>query len=222
MIGIEDLDLGISLWARQHQTTTGLNIFSGISHLGDKPVLACMAIAGALLLGYARNIRSASIFLLVVVASGMLSDGMKLLIARDRPPAAAEMGIHNYSFPSGHSLGAAATYGLFALMLARVTAGRARKWLYVGAAASAILLVGASRLYLGVHYPTDLVGGWAGGFGLAFAGLWLDTRLASVAVPAPVPVAAEPELVSVADEIDDLSTEPATLPAVALLRGEND
>jgi undecaprenyl-diphosphatase len=139
-------------------------------------VLADTALVGVLFLMLLRRFRAAAIFLLIVLITPMLSSGAKQLIERDRPETAARMEVSGYSFPSGHSLGIAATYGTMALILARNSTRTMRRCLYLMVAALVIGAVGVSRVYLGVHYPSDVLGGWSAGLALAFVGLWLETR----------------------------------------------
>jgi hypothetical protein len=80
----------------------------------------------------------------------------------------------DYAFPSGHALGAAAFYPLLAWTV--FGAGSKRRRLYVALAVFAALIVGVSRLYLGLHWPTDVLAGWAIGFTVcASAIIWLET-----------------------------------------------
>jgi undecaprenyl-diphosphatase len=110
-------------------------------------------------------------FLAVTVVGAVLSSTViKLVVARPRPETGALVHALGYAFPSGHSTTAAAAWLSAAVVLAsltRRTAGR----VVIGAVASVVVfLVGVSRVYLGVHAPTDVLGGWAlGAFWLAGA-----------------------------------------------------
>ena len=91
---------------------------------------------------------------------------IKGLVGRPRPPAADRLTvIHSWSYPSEHAAQALATWGMLALMLMAGRSARARVLLAAGAALIAFV-VGLTRLYLGAHWMTDVLGGWA------LAGVW--------------------------------------------------
>ena len=199
MIGIEEVDRGSSKWILDHHNEAAQSFFNVVTQLGTRPVLALTTLAALLLLVYLRRYRSALVLLVVSLVTPVISSGAKSLVERDRPAMATQLGVTGYSYPSGHCLGVAATYGTLVLMLAR-TGERRRRWLYLSAAATVIFLVGASRVYLGVHYPSDVVGGWAAGLALALCGLWVEARIQAVPLAARLTVVKEevppPELLS--------------------------
>ena len=91
---------------------------------------------------------------------------IKGLVGRPRPPVADRLTVvHSLSYPSEHAAQALATWGMLALMLMAGRSARARMLLAAGAALIAFV-VGATRLYLGAHWMTDVLGGWA------LAGVW--------------------------------------------------
>jgi len=105
--------------------------------------------------------------LLVALAVGgaeILNDLLKLLFARHRPPLAD---LASSSFPSGHATGSIVLYGLLVYFALRAGGPLWRRILAAVAGLLVVLLVGLSRVYLGEHYPTDVLGGWAIGL------LWL-------------------------------------------------
>lgn len=126
-------------------------------------------------------------------------------MGRPRPPlawAVPEISAHGYAFPSGHASQAAAIYGLIAVLLAgqvRGWAGKVTVWTVAVLAAGA---VGFSRLYLGVHWLTDVLAAWALGAGwlaavLVAAGTWTRARAsrpgrAPTAAPATAHAAGSP------------------------------
>jgi undecaprenyl-diphosphatase len=85
---------------------------------------------------------------------------------------------HSYSYPSGHAFNSAMIYLMVALLLGRHLNPRTRRGLLI-AAIVLTLVIGLTRIYLGVHWPTDVIGGWLGGVGGALLVLWLDRRLKS-------------------------------------------
>ena len=83
------------------------------------------------------------------------------------------MAENSLSFPSGHSMGSFVVYFTLAAVLARMVERRREKLFFLGLAAMLSFLIGLSRIYLGVHYPSDVLGGWAAG--TVWAGLWAMT-----------------------------------------------
>lgn len=120
----------------------------------------------------------AALFVFVAVAGGqVLSSLLKLFIDRPRPdvvPHIAE--VFTLSFPSGHAMLSAVTYLTLGAMLGRVMPGRALKIYVMCLAVLLTVLVGLSRLYLGVHWPSDVLAGWCAGAAWAMF-CWLLARL---------------------------------------------
>jgi undecaprenyl-diphosphatase len=144
-----------------------LTALGSVTDLG----LIVLLVAG-LFLGLRRG-REA---LVLVLASGgglALSQGLKLLYGRERPP----LGLHavevvNASFPSGHAMLSAAIYLTLGALIARFVAHKRIKAFAIITAVVLSLLVGISRVYLGVHWPTDVLAGWCVGAAWALA-WWL-------------------------------------------------
>ena len=114
-----------------------------------------------------------------VVSERFVIDGMKLLIDRTRPTFDLHpVATHSSSFPSGHSGNSMAVF----LAIALIAVPRAHRLPAVIAALAFSLLVGATRPYLGVHWPSDVVGGWALGAGLAIIA-WTVAEARSSAPP---------------------------------------
>jgi undecaprenyl-diphosphatase len=142
-------------------------------------ILVVLAVGGFLVMtrkGYA------ALTVVVAVASGvLLSQTMKWAYARPRPelvPHGAE--VFTASFPSGHSMMSAIVYLTLGALLARTQSGRGVKVYILSVAVILTVLVGTSRVYLGVHWPTDVLAGWALGGVWALicwlAMLWLQAR----------------------------------------------
>ncbi len=141
-----------------------------ITMLGGTPFLTILTLA---LTGYfivRREWVFLAILLAAVIGESLIVDLLKDGFERSRPDVVPHLvKATSGSFPSGHSASAAAIYLTLAALLASRTGERAvRRYLFFVAIMLA-LLVGASRVYLGVHYPTDVIGGLA--FGSAWAAL---------------------------------------------------
>jgi undecaprenyl-diphosphatase len=152
-----------------------------ITSLGGYPVLILVTLAaiGFLLIVGKRH---AALLVLVSIAGGMLlSSGLKRLFDRPRPdlvPHAVE--VYTMSFPSGHATLSAVTYLTLGALLARVQPRRRVKAYLLSVAVVLAVLIGASRVYLGVHWPTDVLAGWCVGAAWAMlcwtAAAWLQRR----------------------------------------------
>ena len=134
------------------------------SALGGVAVLALMtaAVVGYLLLAKKRH---AALAVFVAVTGGqILSTLLKLGFQRARPDLVPHGSfVYTYSFPSGHSMMAAITYLTLGAMLARIEGPIRIKVYVLTVAVFLVVLVGMSRVYLGVHWPTDVAAGWAVG-----------------------------------------------------------
>jgi undecaprenyl-diphosphatase len=151
-------------------------IAEDITALGSATVLglAVLAVTGFLALhGMYRN---AAFILVASVGGWFLNDLLKSMFARPRPSIVPHLReVWSLSFPSGHALTSAVVYITLGVLLMRVAERRLVKWYCVTIALTATGLVGASRVFLGVHYPTDVLGGWL--IGLCWALMvWLVER----------------------------------------------
>ena len=150
-------------WLHERASDPLTEFFEAVTTLGNGVVLAGVAAIAALLLLRAGHRRESLLVVLAFVGAEIVSYSLKLGFRRDRPfftdPLATE---RTFSFPSGHSTVSLAVYGALAVILARHVRGRA-KLLVLAAAAVLIGLIGFSRLYLGVHFLTDVLAGFAAG-----------------------------------------------------------
>jgi undecaprenyl-diphosphatase len=149
------------------------SVMRDLTALGSTVVLAIITLAMAGFLFVTKR-TTLSLHLVMAVALGtVLSNTLKLLLARPRPDLVAHIvQVHTLSFPSGHALLSAVTYlTIGALLMGDHTSIRVKAYI-LSVAILLSLLVGISRVYLGVHYPTDVLAGWA--VGGAWASLcWL-------------------------------------------------
>jgi undecaprenyl-diphosphatase len=139
-----------------------------ITALGSAPVLVIfvLAVAGALV---ARRQFHAVLLLLAATVGGiLLNNALKGLFGRPRPDMALHLtDVRSMSFPSGHAMESAIIYLTLAALLARLVQTRTLRLYFLAVAAFLTLLVGLSRVYLGVHYPSDVLAGWTAGLAWA-------------------------------------------------------
>lgn len=145
--------------------------------LGGTLVVTLLTVSVSIYLAL-KGKRGAALFVLVAVAgAALLSTGLKELLGRERPPFVGELAAElTSSFPSGHSTGAAAAYLTLGVLLARFEARHRQKIFLVALAALVTVAVGVSRVYLGVHWPTDVLAGWTLGGGWALL-CWTVARV---------------------------------------------
>lgn len=132
--------------------------------LGSTGVLIFVTVVVFSYLLLIRKNHAAMLLLAAVVGGLILSTLLKELIDRPRPSVVPHgMSTHTKSFPSGHSMLAAATYMTLGALMAQIEPRRRMKAFFLLVPAALTFLVGLSRLYLGVHYPTDVLAGWTCG-----------------------------------------------------------
>jgi len=144
-----------------------------LTRLGNEFIIVALPLV--LLWLWRRRLRQQAVEVLIAtLGAQLLNDALKLTFHRPRPSVfVSVIPGQAFSFPSGHAMVSIAFYGALAVIGWRVLRGRARiAWLTTMTAV--VFLVGVSRLFLDVHYPTDVLASWAGGL------FWLDATLALV------------------------------------------
>ena len=149
-----------------------------ITSLGSIPVLALIV---AIVIGYLVLARKPAVALLLAVSVGgglLLGQFLKLRFDRPRPDLVAHLvDIHSLSFPSSHAMLSAVTYLTIGALLTRVERRRIVRLYILVVAVVLTLLVGLSRIYLGVHWPSDVLAGWCAGAAWAM-GCWVVLAVA--------------------------------------------
>lgn len=152
-----------------------------VTALGGVAVLVFLTIAVTIYLLLSQR-RRAALFVFGAITGGIiLSTLLKEGFDRPRPDLVPhESHVYTASFPSGHSLMSAVTYLTLGALLARVHARRKIKVFFLSLAILLTLAIGVSRVYMGVHWPTDVLAGWSAGAVWAvfcwMAALWFQQR----------------------------------------------
>jgi undecaprenyl-diphosphatase len=148
-----------------------------ITSLGSSIVLTLITAATIVYLLLIRRPRTALLIFVAVAGGQLLSSLLKLEIDRPRPDLVSHLvNETSLSFPSGHAMLSAVTYLTLGSLAARFLPGRTTKIYVLSLAVLITLLVGVSRVYLGVHWPSDVLAGWCAGFAWAML-CWLAARM---------------------------------------------
>ena len=151
-------------------------MFRDFTALGGTGVLGLLTVASV---GYLwlQGLRRVAVFLLLAIVGGLLlSLSLKTGFQRPRPDLVSHGAmIYTSSFPSGHSMLSAVVYLTGGALLAVVHSARRVRIYLIGCSILATVLVGVSRVYLGVHWPSDVLAGWAAGAAWA-AACWLAAQ----------------------------------------------
>ena len=135
-----------------------------ITALGGTTLLTIIAVLAIIFLLLLGRFRHAAFTALATGGGAVMGAMLKAMFARPRPEVVPHLiEVHSLSFPSGHSLNSAIVYLTLAILLARELAFWRLRIFVVGAAAMLVLLIGFSRIYLGVHFPSDVLAGWSVG-----------------------------------------------------------
>jgi undecaprenyl-diphosphatase len=158
-------DIAADAWIHARVTPQGLNIFNWISRAGSPASMTVLAIVGAIVLLAQRRVVMLIGWIAAFAGASILENVLKLLVHRHRPVyGAAYVSSHSFSFPSGHAtMSFTGMAALLYVLWVYWHPSRRLRVLSIVAAAVAVVLVGVSRIYLGVHYPSDVLGGWATG-----------------------------------------------------------
>ncbi|MFO7445665.1 MAG: phosphatase PAP2 family protein [Ignavibacteriaceae bacterium] len=141
-----------------------------ITGLGSGVVISLMTLAVAGFLYLQKEYRILVLVLFAVLGGALLSVGLKEFYGRERPGIVLQlMSATSLSFPSGHSMMSMVVYLSLGSLLARLQTMRRIRVYIIALALFLSFIIGLSRIYLGVHYPTDVIAGWS--VGLAWASI---------------------------------------------------
>lgn len=163
------LDNSILLWMNEHANPRLDIVAMEVTSLGSGVVTWMIVLVSSVFLWTSRHRYSVLLLWVAVMGGWALNSTLKAIFERPRPELFPWRVPHagQSSFPSGHSMGAMVMYATLAYLVARLESTPAMRRLTFVFAAILVALIGASRMYLGVHYPSDVLGGFA--IGLAWA-----------------------------------------------------
>lgn len=162
------LDQAVWSWFVTHRSPVVNGVMIAVSTAGDTAGMAVLALLGAVVLWRARRRADAAVVMAAALGARVLVTGFKYLYDRARPPVAQRLAVEtNAGLPSGHALGSMVVLGVLVAVVVVQVRRLALHALAVVAGAAGIVAIGVSRLYLGVHWMTDVLTGWLLG------GAWL-------------------------------------------------
>ena len=160
LVRVDHLIVG---WLQAHGTESGETFFNFVSWVGSQ-VMTTIVVVGVIWLTLRRDWFRAIALTLAVMGGTALNDLLKALFHRGRPEAATEfIKYESWSFPSGHSMNSLIGFGFVAYLFLERTTDRRARIAIIAATVILVGLVGFSRLYLGVHYLSDVIAGFLAG-----------------------------------------------------------
>jgi undecaprenyl-diphosphatase len=167
-------DTAVLEWIAQHRPPGLEPIMLEITFLGTGTVVLMIVAVSGMFLWLSKHRYSALLLFVATIGGILLNNLLKLGFGRPRPQV-FDWGteVVSWSFPSGHAMSATVVYSTVAYLAARLQRRHLHRVLTMICAALLILLIGISRLYLGVHYPSDVIAGVI--IGLAWAGFCMAT-----------------------------------------------
>jgi membrane-associated phospholipid phosphatase len=172
--GVYRVDQFIHTWFGHERQPAMTVLLDTATNIGGSIGLGSIVAVVAVIL-FARKERVSAIFVVVTAGTGaLLNLGLKMIFARARPDLTSAISVaRGYSFPSGHAMGSFITFGAIAYIVLRQPWPWGAKSAGLAIAMTLVVLVGLSRVYLGVHWASDIAGGWSAGT------VWLASAVAA-------------------------------------------
>ena len=163
--GMHEVDSSVHAWARETRTTGSTTFFTIMTLIGTPVGMAILVALIAAVLGAKGRWRWAAYLIFTGGVGGLLNLWLKAAFERSRPELAEALrGAHGYSFPSGHAMGSTIVFGALGYLAFRVFKTWRARAIAVAFTTSMIVAIAASRIYLGVHWISDIAAGFAAGF----------------------------------------------------------
>jgi undecaprenyl-diphosphatase len=170
----DHFDIALRKWALGFNTPNSVSIWKGISVMGSLAVLSCLTVVSIATLAVRQEWQAVKLFVFAMGGSVLLNNSIKWLIHRPRPEEIyAQTMPSSFSFPSGHALHSFTFYVALAVVIGRYGTKKTNLGLWF-AAILVVALIGASRIFLAVHYGSDVLGGYL------IAATWLMLVMGSI------------------------------------------
>jgi membrane-associated phospholipid phosphatase len=167
-----DQEFGQRLAAHRLENAEARRLALAVTEAGSIAAMTCLAFLLTVVV-WRRGMRGLALLCLLIPAGGGLLDlGLKTVIDRPRPEFKdVQVPEENESYPSGHSMGSLVGYGLMAYLIVLFLPRRGIRMVALGCLALLVLMIGFSRMYLGAHFFSDVLGGYA--LGTAWLVVWI-------------------------------------------------
>ena len=170
-----DVALGDNL--HSHATSAGIRVARLLSDVGSPIAMTLLMIAVAIALWVRRERILLATWLAAFVGGSVLDQALKFFFRRPRPTFDSPIiTAHGFGFPSGHAMGSLIGFGLLAYLLTRAAHTSALRATIIASAVLLVVAIGLSRLYLGVHFFSDVIAGYAAGI------VWLSVCLSGAEI----------------------------------------
>ncbi len=160
--GVFHFDLKVAASLRDVEAPLFISFMTAVSYLGDGWVPVILVLVVAAVCAFRKKWVEA-VFVVATLSAGVLAMVLKLLVSRPRPPTFSLNpydlfpSVNTYAYPSGHVLFFVVFYGFLAYLSWKHLAGRVR-WISISVCAALIVLIGPSRIVLGEHWASDVIG----------------------------------------------------------------
>jgi membrane-associated phospholipid phosphatase len=176
--GISAADRPVLQWLVEHRSPPATAFFQAVTTLGGNLGMAVLAAGTAVVLWTRHRRREAAVVAAAAIVAQVLVDLLKNFYSRPRPPELTRLGPEtNYSLPSGHALVSIVALGIITAVVLTTVRRPAVRIAVAATASVAVVAIGLSRLYLGVHWLTDVLDGWLVG------GTWLAICVTVLVTP---------------------------------------